>query len=169
MVFMAVHHVEDLMQMRRNCEILIARDRPASAMSWAMTQFISAVTLVVPDYDEALAFYVGRLGFDLIADEPLSPAKRWVLVAPPGSRETRLLLARADQPSEIHAIGNQTGGRVFLFLTTNNFARDHQRMVEQGVVFLESPRQEPYDTVAVFRDPFGNRWDLIEPRSPPPG
>lgn len=127
-----------------------------------MKQSIGAISLVVPDYDEALAFYVGLLGFDLIEDTGLSGGKRWVLVAPRGSTETRLLLARADGPAQQAAIGNQTGGRVFLFLVTDNFYRDHAAMQAAGVTFLEEPRTEPYGKVAVFQDPFGNKWDLIE-------
>jgi len=127
-----------------------------------MKQIIGAVTLVVPDYDEALDFYVGSLGFELIEDTPLSETKRWVLVAPKGSMETRLLLAQADAPAQAASIGNQAGGRVFLFLNTDDFDRDHKSMVAAGVTFLESPRSEPYGKVAVFQDPFGNKWDLIE-------
>jgi catechol 2,3-dioxygenase-like lactoylglutathione lyase family enzyme len=128
-----------------------------------MTQHISAVTLLVPGYDDAIAFYVGALGFSLVEDRVMSPTKRWVLVAPPGSRETRLLLAKADGPAQVARIGGQTGGRVALFLTTNDFAHDHAAMLAHGVKFRESPRQEPYGTVAVFEDPFGNAWDLIQP------
>ena len=128
-----------------------------------MSQHISAITLLVPDYDAGIAFYVGKLGFALIADTPLSPSKRWVLVAPPGSTETRVLLAKADGPAQTARIGDQTGGRVALFLTTDDFARDHAAMTAKGVEFLEPPRQEAYGTVAVFRDPFGNTWDLIQP------
>ena len=128
-----------------------------------MNQYLSAVSVVVPDYDAAIAFYSGVLGFDLIEDTPLGLGKRWVLVAPPGSRETRLLLAKAASDPQHEAIGNQTGGRVFLFLTTDNFTRDHTRMREAGVRFLEEPRAESYGTVAVFEDPFGNKWDLIGP------
>jgi catechol 2,3-dioxygenase-like lactoylglutathione lyase family enzyme len=128
-----------------------------------MTQHLAAIALVVPDYDEAIAFYVGKLGFELIEDTKLSDTKRWVLLAPPGSRETRLLLARADNPEQKTRIGNQTGGRVFLFLHTDDFARDYERMRERGIRFLESPRHEAYGTVAVFVDPYGNKWDLIQP------
>lgn len=127
-----------------------------------MAQHISAVALVVPDYDLALEFYVGKLGFELIEDLPQGP-KRWVVVAPPGSRETRLLLAQADGPAQVAAIGNQTGGRVFLFLHTYDFDRDHTAMLAQGVSFCEAPRIEPYGKVAVWQDPFGNRWDLLQP------
>jgi catechol 2,3-dioxygenase-like lactoylglutathione lyase family enzyme len=124
-------------------------------------QHIGAIALVVGDYDEALAFYVGKLGFELIEDTPLGPSKRWVLVAPPGG-ETCLLLAKAATPDQATRIGDQTGGRVFLFLHTDDFRRDHARMRDQGVVFLEAPRTEPYGTVAVFEDLYGNRWDLLQ-------
>ncbi len=127
-----------------------------------MTQNISAVAVVVPDYDEAIDFYVGTLCFDLVEDTRFSADKRWVLVAPPGGGGTRLLLARADNEKQAAAIGNQTGGRVFLFLATDDFERDHAAMLQRGVVFLEAPRNESYGTVAVFRDPFGNKWDLIQ-------
>jgi catechol 2,3-dioxygenase-like lactoylglutathione lyase family enzyme len=129
-------------------------------------QHLAAIALVVPDYDEAIAFYVGKLGFELIEDSKLSETKRWVLVAPPGSRETRLLLARADNPEQKTRIGNQSGGRVFLFLHTDDFARDYEGMRERGIRFLESPRHEVYGTVAVFVDPYGNKWDLIQPATP---
>ena len=129
-----------------------------------MPQHIRAITLLVPDYDVGIAFYVGKLGFTLVEDRVMSPAKRWVLVAPSGSTETRLLLAKADGPAQTARIGNQAGGRVALFLTTDDFARDHAAMTAKGVEFLEAARQENYGTVAVFRDPFGNRWDLIEQR-----
>lgn len=127
-----------------------------------MHQFIGAISLVIPDYDQAIDFYVNTLGFQLVEDTDLGDGKRWVLVAPPCSTETRLLLAKADSPAQTAAIGNQTGGRVFLFLNTDDFARDHAAFLSRGVQFLESPRSEPYGTVAVFRDPFGNKWDLIE-------
>ncbi|WP_281926635.1 VOC family protein [Roseibium album] len=127
-----------------------------------MKQIIGAVTLVVPDYDAAISFYVEKLGFDLVEDTKLSANKRWVLVAPKGSTETRILLALADGDQQIAAIGNQTGGRVCLLLNTDDFDRDHQAMKSKGVTFLETPRVEPYGKVAVFEDPFGNKWDLIE-------
>lgn len=127
-----------------------------------MKQVIAAVTLVVSDYDEAIAFYVGKLGFVLIEDTRLSEHKRWVLVAPTSTNECRLLLARAEGEEQRRAIGNQACGRVFLFLETDDFARDHARLLTNGVTFLESPRLEPYGTVAVFEDAFGNKWDLIE-------
>lgn len=122
---------------------------------------ISAITLLVPEYDDGIAFYVGKLGFTLVEDIPLGPTKRWVLVAPPGARETRLLLARADGPEQVRQIGNQAGGRVVLFLSTSNFDADHAAMLARGVEFLEAPRTQAYGKVAVFRDPFGNKWDLI--------
>lgn len=128
-----------------------------------MTQTIASFTLVVPDYDDAIAFYVDRLGFTLVEDTRLSDAKRWVRVAPPGA-ETALLLAKADSPAQEASIGNQTGGRVGFFLHTDDFARDHAAMLDKGVTFREDPRHEVYGTVAVFEDPFGNLWDLIEPK-----
>jgi catechol 2,3-dioxygenase-like lactoylglutathione lyase family enzyme len=134
-----------------------------------MKQHIAAVTLLVPDYDEAIAYYVKRLGFKLIENTALSATKRWVVVAPPGNGETSLLLAQADSPEQRAAIGNQTGGRVFLILKTDDFARDFARFKNAGVAFLEEPRNEAYGKVAVFRDAFGNKWDLIEPLANQPG
>ena len=128
-------------------------------------QLLHAVTLVVPDYDAAISFYVDVIGFRLLDDVPLEDGKRWVRVAPPGSNETSLLIARAVGPEQQAAIGNQTGGRVGFFLSTDDFARDHATMLAKGVVFEEEPRNEPYGRVAVWRDPFGNRWDLIEFKS----
>ena len=128
-----------------------------------MPQHISAITLLVPDYDAGIAFYVGALGFSLVEDRSMGPNKRWVLVAPPGARETRLLLAKADGSAQAARIGDQAGGRVGFFLTTDDFSRDHMAMLASGVKFRESPRAEPYGTVAVFEDPFGNAWDLIQP------
>ncbi len=121
---------------------------------------ISAVALVVPDYDAAIAFYVDRLGFRLTEDIPQGD-KRWVTVEPPGGG-CRLLLARAATPEQATVIGRQAGGRVGFFLDTDDFDRDHQAMLAAGVHFEEPPRREPYGIVAVWRDPFGNRWDLIE-------
>ena len=129
-----------------------------------MTQTIATVSLLVRDYDEAIRFYRDRLGFVLVADIDLGGGKRWVLVAPPGNVGARLLLARADGPDQAAAVGHQAGGRVMLFLETNDFARDHERMTANGVTFLEAPRHEPYGSVAVFADLYGNKWDLIEPR-----
>jgi catechol 2,3-dioxygenase-like lactoylglutathione lyase family enzyme len=127
-----------------------------------MPQQLFAIALVVPDYDAALAFYVDRLGFTLDQDEDLGDGKRWVRVTPPGGTAGSIILAKADGAQQETAIGNQTGGRVGFFLTTDDFARDHITMLAQGVEFEEAPRHEPYGTVAVWRDPFGNRWDLLE-------
>ena len=130
-------------------------------------QSIGLVSLVVREYDEALAFYVGILGFSLVEDTHVpEQGKRWVVVAPPGSTESRLLLARASSGEQTERIGNQTGGRVFLFLYTDNFARDYQAYKAKGVTFVREPREEPYGTVAVFKDLYGNLWDLLQPRSP---
>ncbi len=126
-----------------------------------MTARITALALVVPDYDAAIAFYVGTLGFRLTEDIDQG-AKRWVTVEPPGGG-VRLLLARAEGVEQATAIGNQAGGRVFLFLRTDDFARDHAAMLAAGVQFEEAPRHEAYGSVAVWRDPFGNRWDLLGP------
>ena len=123
---------------------------------------ISAVTVLVTNYDSALEFYVGTLGFNLIEDTRLSESKRWVLVTPNGATETRLLLAEAVTDEQHAAIGMQTGGRVFLFLQTDNFQRDYDSYLSRGVQFLEEPRHEIYGMVSVFEDPFGNKWDLIE-------
>ncbi|MEX0368402.1 MAG: VOC family protein [Ruegeria sp.] len=127
-----------------------------------MQQSLFAVALVVPDYDTAIAFYVDTLGFTLNQDEDLGGGKRWVRVTPPGAARGSLILAQADGNTQRAAIGNQTGGRVGFFLTTDDFARDHAAMLANGVVFEEEPRHEPYGTVAVWRDPFGNRWDLLQ-------
>ncbi len=127
-------------------------------------QSIARVALVVHDYDEAIAFYCGKLGFTLVEDT-FQPAqnKRWVAVAPPGSDGTTLLLARAVTPEQRAAVGNQTGGRVFLFLATDDFARDYAGLRAQGVRFVRERAEEPYGTVAVFADLYGNLWDLVEP------
>ncbi|HEY6939513.1 MAG TPA: VOC family protein [Terriglobales bacterium] len=125
-------------------------------------QHLAYVAVVVRDYEEAKAYYCGVLGFELIEDTALPDGKRWVLVAPPGSRETRLLLARAATPEQAKRVGNQTGGRVFLFLYTDDFWRDFRAMLEKGVKFCEQPRQESYGLVAVFEDLYGNRWDLLQ-------
>ena len=130
-----------------------------------MPQFLNAVSLVVTDYDEAIAYYTGKLGFELIEDSRLSDEKRWVLVAPPGARETRILLAKAATDEQRASIGNQTGGRVFLFLQTDDFWRDYERMKNRGVEFCETPREEAYATVVVFRDLYGNKWDFLQRRS----
>jgi len=129
---------------------------------------LAHITLLVPDYDDAIAFFTGALGFDLLEDTPLTDTKRWVRVAPPqagAGAQTALLLAQPKNAAERAAIGNQTGGRVGFFLHTDDFAAAHARMTEAGVHFLEAPRHEPYGTVAVFTDPWGNAWDLIEPKA----
>ncbi len=126
-----------------------------------MKQALHAVSLVVSDYDSAIDFYCGTLGWQL-AEDVDQGHKRWVRILPPGSDGASLILARADTEEQRATIGNQFGGRVGLFLTTDDFARDHQHMCDQGVHFEEPPRHEPYGTVAVWRDPFGNRWDLLE-------
>jgi catechol 2,3-dioxygenase-like lactoylglutathione lyase family enzyme len=122
---------------------------------------LSLVTLVVREYDEAIEFYTRAFGFTLVEDTPLPDGKRWVVVRPPGARETGLLLARAAGPEQRARIGDQTGGRVTLFLTTDDFEHDHARMKAAGVTFTEPPRHEPYGTVAVCLDLYGNRWDLL--------
>jgi len=132
-----------------------------------MKQSIGQISIVVRDYDEAIAFYVKTLGFMLIEDTYIaSQDKRWVIVAPPGSTESRLLLARASNDEQASRIGNQTGGRVFLFLFTDDFWRDFRNYQGKGVVFIREPKEEPYGTVAVFQDLYGNQWDLIQPRQP---
>lgn len=129
-----------------------------------MSQFLATVSVVVRDYDEAIAYYTDALGFRLVEDSPRGPGKRWVLVAPPGTgpEGCRLLLAQAKNPAELAAVGNQTGRRVFLFLQTDDFYRDHRAFKARGVEFLEEPREEDYGTVAVFRDLYGNKWDLLQ-------
>ena len=126
-------------------------------------QFIAAVCLVVRDYDEAIAFYTQVLGFTLVEDTTLSETKRWVVVAPPGSTGTSLLLAKAASPEQITRVGDQTGGRVSFFLYTDDFNRDYAAMMERGVKFVRPPCKESYGRVAVFEDLYGNRWDLLQP------
>lgn len=128
-----------------------------------MKQSLLHIALVVRDYDEALDFYVGKLGFSLVEDtDQPEQNKRWVVIAPPGSSGTSLLLARASTPEQAAFVGNQAGGRVFLFLRTDDFWRDYKRMVSLGVTFIRQPKEESYGVVAVFEDLYGNRWDLIE-------
>ena len=129
-----------------------------------MSPGIRYVTVVVRDYDEAAAFFTQKLGFTLIEDTPLGNDKRWLLVGIPNSEGTNLLLARATTPDQASRIGNQTGGRVFLFLETDDVGRDYQAMKDRGVKFLEEPREESYGTVAVFEDLYGNKWDLLQRR-----
>jgi catechol 2,3-dioxygenase-like lactoylglutathione lyase family enzyme len=123
---------------------------------------LGLTAIVVRDYDEAIAFYVDAVGFELREDTPLGDGKRWVVVAPPGARESALLLARAVNAEQHASVGNQTGGRVGWFLNTSAFDRDYERLRAAGVVFEDAPRHEAYGTVAVFRDLYGNRWDLIQ-------
>jgi catechol 2,3-dioxygenase-like lactoylglutathione lyase family enzyme len=134
-----------------------------------MHQSLLHVALVVRDYDEAIDFFCHKLHFTLVEDTyQAAQDKRWVVVAPPGSAGTTLLLARAASPEQAAAVGNQTGGRVFLFLSTDDFWRDYREMVSLGIRFIREPKVEPYGTVAVFEDLYGNRWDLIQPVSAPP-
>ena len=128
-----------------------------------MKQHIAHIALVVDDYDIAIEFYTQKLHFDLIEDTVLSDTKRWVLVAPKGSQECRLLLAKAASTSQLSSVGNQTGGRVFLFLYTDNFQRDFENLQKQNIKIIRQPITEAYGTVAVFEDLYGNLWDLIEP------
>lgn len=128
-------------------------------------QSLGLVSLLVRDYDEALDFYVGKLGFLLIEDSVVpDQSKRWVVIRPPGAKETCLLLARTTTPEQVSRLGTQAGDRVFLFLHSDNFWRDYEHYKTQGVVFVREPRQEPYGTVAVFQDLYGNLWDLLEPK-----
>jgi catechol 2,3-dioxygenase-like lactoylglutathione lyase family enzyme len=127
-----------------------------------MPQTLGSVALLVREYDEAIAWFIGVLGFDLLEDTDLGGGKRWVLVAPRGSRGTAILLARAATPEQLARVGDQTGGRVGFFLHTDDFWGDHRAMLARGVHFAEEPREESYGTVAVFRDLYGNRWDLLQ-------
>ena len=127
-----------------------------------MKQTLGHVALVVRDYDEALEFFTGTLNFTVVEDTLLSETKRWVLVAPPGSQGTSLLLAQAATPEQASRIGNQTGGRVFLFLHTDDFWRDYKEMIARKVKFSRPPSEESYGTVAVFEDLYGNLWDLLQ-------
>jgi catechol 2,3-dioxygenase-like lactoylglutathione lyase family enzyme len=130
-----------------------------------MGQALALVSLVVREYAEALDFYVGRLGFTLIEDTPIPEQnKRWVIVAPAGSSGTHILLARASSPEQAARIGNQTGGRVFLFLHTDDLQRDYQLYCAKGITFVRQPKEEPFGTAAVFEDLYGNLWDLVQPR-----
>ncbi len=127
------------------------------------------MALVVRESDEAIDYFTQILGFTLVEDTPLGNGKRWVLVRPPGAAETCLLLARAVTPAQQQHVGDQTGGRVFLFLHTDDFWRDYHALRARGVHFVESPRTEAYGTVAVFEDIYGNRWDLLQLKTPPTG
>lgn len=128
-----------------------------------MKQKIAQLALVVEDYDEAISFYTKKMSFTLVEDTVLTETKRWVLISPPGSSSCCLLLAKATNEEQKSRIGNQTGGRVFLFLHTDNFYRDYESMKEKGISFVRGPVKESYGTVAVFKDLYGNLWDLIEP------
>ncbi len=128
-----------------------------------MKQRIAHLALLVRDYDEAIDFYTQKLDFSIIEDTPLGGSKRWVLVAPPGGRECCLLLARAADEQQLARVGDQSGGRVFLFLFTDDFWRDYTKMQERGVQFVRPPKEEPYGTVVVFSDLYGNLWDLLQP------
>jgi catechol 2,3-dioxygenase-like lactoylglutathione lyase family enzyme len=129
-----------------------------------MNQHIAHIALVVANYDEAIKFYTEKLNFVLIEDTKLSETKRWVMVAPPGGGQCCLLLAQAATEEQRSRVGNQTGGRVFLFLYTDDFWRDYNNMVEQKINFVRPPVEEPYGTVAVFEDLYGNLWDFIQPK-----
>ncbi len=129
-------------------------------------QHLALVAVVVHDYDDAIDFYVNKLGFTLREDKPVPEQnKRWVVVAPPGSKESAVLLAQAAAPAQSAVVGNQTGGRVFLFLATDDFHRDHARYQATGVEFVRPPAEQPYGTVAVFKDLYGNLWDLVQWRT----
>lgn len=128
-----------------------------------MKQKIAHITLVVHDYDEAIEFYTQKLSFNLVEDTILGEEKRWVIVSPPGANECSLLLAKATDEEQLKSVGNQCGGRVILFLFTDDFWRDYNAMIETKVKFIREPKQESYGTVAVFEDLYGNLWDLLEP------
>lgn len=128
-----------------------------------MNQRIAHIALVVKEYDEAIQFYTEKLDFTLLEDTELSEDKRWVIVAPPGANECCLLLAKAANDRQLKSVGNQSGGRVFLFLFTDDFWRDYKKMMDKGISFIRPPKEEPYGIVAVFEDLYGNRWDLLEP------
>lgn len=128
-----------------------------------MNQRLAHIAIVVKDYDEAIEFYTKKLRFNLLEDTPISETKRWVLVGPPGAGSCSLLLAKAAKDEQASRIGNQTGGRVFLFLHTDDFQRDYQNLLTQGIKIVRPPAVESYGTVAVFEDLYGNLWDLIEP------
>ncbi len=130
-----------------------------------MKQTIARIALVVDDYDKAIEFYTKKLDFILIEDTDLGEGKRWVIVAPQGSKECALVLAKSDGEEQASRVGNQTGGRVFLFLYTDDFWRDYYKMVERGIKFIREPEKMPYGMVAVFKDLYGNMWDLLEPNN----
>lgn len=128
-----------------------------------MNQRIAHIALVVKDYDEAIQFYTKKLDFELLEDTRIDDEKRWVVISPPGAKECCLLLAKAADEKQLASVGNQTGGRVFLFLFTDDFQRDYNKMIERGISFIRPPKEEPNGMVAVFEDLYGNMWDLLEP------
>lgn len=130
-----------------------------------MPQRLALLTLLVRDYDEAISFYVNTLGFELLEDSDLGHGKRWVRVRPRGTNGSAILLAKASSPDQRSQVGNQTAGRVFAFIETDDFARDYETLRSRGVKFVRPPRDEPYGAVAVFADLYGNLWDLIQPRA----
>ena len=131
-------------------------------MSMPIKQSIANIALVVESYDDAIAFYTKKLNFQLIEDTDLGAGKRWVQISPPNSNGSNILLAKASNDQQSQAVGNQAGGRVFLFLQTNDFWRDYEQMKSQGVEFTEQPRTEAYGTVVVFKDLYGTKWDLLQ-------
>lgn len=130
-----------------------------------MRQHLGLIALLVRDYDEAIDYFTAKLGFAVTEDTAMGKGKRWVVVTPPGAQEARLLLAKAATPEQSAQIGNQAGGRVFLFLRTDDFWRDYRNMQSKGISFREDPREEPYGTVVVFDDLYGNKWDFVQPRA----
>ena len=130
-----------------------------------MKKHIGAISLLVRDYDEAISYYVDKLGFRLMEDTDMGNGKRWILITPHASTDACILLAKASSPEQLSRVGDQTGGRVFLFLHTDNFQREYEAMHSKGVRFLEEPRHESYGTVVVFEDLYGNKWDLLEMKS----
>lgn len=130
-----------------------------------MAQHLAYFSIVVKEYDEAIAFYTSKLGFELVEDTRLSPEKRWVVIRPSGSKETGILLAKAANEDQMAVVGKQAGGRVWLFLHTNDFWKDFNNYKAAGIEFVRQPSQEPHGTVAVFKDLYGNCWDLIQPKN----
>lgn len=130
-----------------------------------MNQYIAYIAIVVDDYDQAIEFYTQKLKFDLIEDTFMSPEKRWVLVKPKGAQECAILLAKAANDEQKSRVGNQTGGRVFMFLYTDDFVRDYQNLLINNINIVREPKEERYGTVAVFEDLYGNLWDLIQPKN----
>lgn len=151
------------MGLQKYCQTKRTIDK--TVMHKKMKQNITHIAIVVADYDEAITFYTQKLNFTLVEDTTLSETKRWVLVRPKGASECSILLAKATDEEQKSRIGNQTGGRVFLFLNTDNFKRDYQNLIDQKVKIVREPIYESYGTVAVFEDLYGNLWDLIEPKT----